>query len=122
MPASGSRPESPDDPASVQIVASSDSRFEVRGALTFATARRAMQGGDKAFAASAARELEVSCAGVRAADSAGLAVLMGWLGWARRHGRVLRLTDLPEAIKGIARISEVEGLLQNPAPAQEGRS
>jgi len=96
----------------VQIAALGANRFQVKGPLTFATARRASQAGEKAFAATDAREFEVSCEGVDAADSAGLAVLLHWMGWARRHDRVLRLTNLPAAIMGVARISEVEGLLQ----------
>ncbi len=115
MPASGTRASRGTAPA-VQIATLGANRYEVRGPLTFATARRASQAGERTFALCDAREFEVSCAGVNAADSAGLAVLLHWMGWARRHGRVLRLTNLPPAITGIARISEVEGLLQPEQP------
>jgi phospholipid transport system transporter-binding protein len=53
----------------------------------------------------------VDCSAVTASDSAGLAVLIEWLAWARRGGRELRYDGVPEAICAIARISEVDGLL-----------
>jgi phospholipid transport system transporter-binding protein len=44
-------------------------------------------------------------------DSAGLAVLLDWLAWARRKSRPVRLENLPASLVAIARISEVDGLL-----------
>jgi phospholipid transport system transporter-binding protein len=61
----------------------------------------------------------VDCAGVTRADSAGLAVLLDWLAWGRRKSRALSLTNLPESLIAIARISEVDELLQ-PAAASAG--
>jgi len=45
-------------------------------------------------------------------DSAGLAVLLDWLGAAKRRGRTLRYTHLPADLTALARISEVEDLLE----------
>lgn len=94
----------------VSIERTAPDRFAVRGPLTFATARSALKSGMDAFAA-APGPIEVDCSGVDASDSAGLAVLIEWLGWARRAGRELRYASVPEAISAIARISEVDGLL-----------
>jgi phospholipid transport system transporter-binding protein len=102
----------PGSPGSVEILAREPGRFEVQGALTFATARRASEAGIRQFSQAQPHELEVSCAGVTAADSAALAVLLVWLAWARATGRSLRLTSLPAAVTGIARISEVETILE----------
>ena len=97
-----------------RLVASADGRFAAEGPLTFATARRARELGELTVArAAAGSALEIACAGITASDSAGLAVLLDWLGAARRAGRTLRYTQLPPGVTALARISEVEGLLQS---------
>lgn len=100
-----------DGQARFAIVETSPGRYEAQGPLTFATARRALDAGIGAFAASRGSTLEMDCAGVGASDSAGLAVLIEWLAWARRNGRELTLAHVPPAIRAIARICEVEELL-----------
>ena len=97
---------------SFELVASANGRFTARGPLTFATARRARERGLQCLASAAARELEVDCGGVTAADSAGLAVLLDWLGAMKRAGRALRYTHLPQGLVALGRISEVEELLE----------
>lgn len=96
---------------SFEIVAD-DGKLQVRGALTFATARRAREEGRNAIMASSARELEVDCTGITASDSAGLTVLLDWLALAKKEGRSLRFLNLPQGLLAIARISEVDELLQ----------
>jgi len=86
-------------------------RVVVTGELTFATARDARQLGVAVLEASSAERIVVDCSGVTRADSAGLAVLLDWLAWARRKSRVLLLEGLPDSLVAIARISEVDGLL-----------
>lgn len=104
----------------VEVLETAPGRFEVRGALTFATARRAREAGLRAFEASTAPQLSVGCGGVTAADSAGLAVLLDWLAFARRKGRELRFTEIPSEIRAVARISEVEPLLDGRAAPRNG--
>ncbi len=98
---------------SFEIVASADGRSYVRGALTFATARRARAQGLKAFQDCGARAHEVDCSGITTSDSAGLTVLLDWLALSKRRGCGLRYVKLPEGLLAIARISNVEELLQN---------
>jgi phospholipid transport system transporter-binding protein len=98
--------------SSFEIVADDDGKLRVRGALTFATARRAREEGLKAITASSARALEVDCSGITASDSAGLTVLLDWLALAKKEGRSLRFLNLPQGLLAIARISEVDELLQ----------
>lgn len=85
----------------------------VTGELTFASARHARQLGIDTLekARSTDTDVVIDCAGVTRADSAGLAVLLDWLAWGRRHSRAVRLQNLPESLLAIARISEVDGLL-----------
>jgi phospholipid transport system transporter-binding protein len=98
--------------APAEVVSVGADRLAVRGALTFATARLASAAGLRAIGASAARRLEVDCAAVTGADSAGLAVCLLWLSTARRGGRDLRFVNLPAHIRSLARISEVDSLLE----------
>jgi phospholipid transport system transporter-binding protein len=98
--------------APAEVVSVGAHRFAVRGALTFATARLASAAGLRAIGAAAAGRLEVDFAAVTAADSAGLAVCLVWLGTARRDGRELRFVNLPAHIRSLARISEVGSLLE----------
>jgi phospholipid transport system transporter-binding protein len=98
--------------APAEVVSVGAERFAVRGALTFATARLASAAGLRTLGSSAARRLDVDLADVTAADSAGLAVCLVWLGAARRDGRELRFLNLPAHIRSLARISEVGSLLE----------
>lgn len=86
--------------------------LRAEGALTFATARAASATGIAALSAAAAGAVEIDCGAVNPADSAGLAVLLDWLAVARDAGRSLRYANLPQELKALARISEVEELLQ----------
>jgi phospholipid transport system transporter-binding protein len=94
------------------LQASSSGRIEVRGALTFSTARHAREEGLRAITDTQSRQLEADCAGISAADSAGLTVLLDWLAHAKVEGKSLRFTNLPAEILAVARISDVEDLLK----------
>ena len=100
---------------SVELVRAAPGRFAVRGALTFASARRAYEAGVRAFSQESERSLSVDLSAVGEGDSAGLAVLLGWLSWAVRRGVTLQVDHVPESIRALARISEAETLLQAPA-------
>jgi phospholipid transport system transporter-binding protein len=93
------------------VTEAGEGRFVVTGELTFATAREAREAGVVALEKSSAQRIVVDCAGVTRADSAGLAVLLDWLAWGRRKSRAVSLTNLPESLVAIARISEVDELL-----------
>jgi phospholipid transport system transporter-binding protein len=99
--------------APTEVVSVGADRLAIRGSLTFATARLASAAGLRAIGASAARRLEVDFAAVTAADSAGLAVCLVWLSRARRVGRELRFVNLPAHIRSLARISEIDSLLES---------
>jgi phospholipid transport system transporter-binding protein len=85
--------------------------FAVRGAMTFATAVPLHAAGLAALGASPEARLALDCAGVGDADSAGLAVLVDWLAWARAAGKTLQLRNVPAKLLDIARISELDELL-----------
>jgi phospholipid transport system transporter-binding protein len=80
--------------------------------MTFATATALHAAGLAAFAGSSETALVVDCSGVAAADSAGLAVLIDWLAWGRNHGRSVKLEGVPEEVHALARISDLDPLLE----------
>jgi phospholipid transport system transporter-binding protein len=94
-----------------RLVAAGDGHYSAGGALTFATASRARALGAQLLKGVAGAPLEIDCAGVTAADSAGLAVLIDWLGMAKRAGARLRYSHLPAGLNALASISDVEQLL-----------
>lgn len=96
---------------SFQFTVRSLERCEVGGALVFATARRARAAGLAALHGGQSA-LVIDCAALGLTDSAGLAVLLDWLAEARQVGRHLRFEHLPEDLLRLARISAVDGLLQ----------
>ena len=107
---------SPADPAGgpaavapFELVSTGDGRFAARGALTFATARQACALGAQTLAAPASAQID--CSGISSSDSAGLAVLLQWLGAARNAGRHLSYANLPPGLVALAEISEVTQLL-----------
>ena len=85
-------------------------RFALRGELGYRTARAALATGATLFADT--KVIKVDLSGVTTADSAGLALLIEWVGWAREQHRELRFFDLPPQIRAIARICEVEEVLR----------
>lgn len=86
-------------------------RAALSGALTFATAADAYALGMHALETDAADSMIVDCKAVSSADGAGLAVLLAWMAQSQGRGRRLRYENLPDALRRIARISEVETFL-----------
>lgn len=89
--------------------------FALGGSLVFATAARIHERGLAVLAGDAAAQLQIDCSGVVAADSAGLAVLIDWLGSSASAGRSLHYRNLPPALLALARISEVDALIDGRA-------
>ena len=88
-------------------------RLLAEGPLTFVSARGARQLGLDAIKRAAEQgALEIDCQGVTASDSAGLAVMLGWLAAARGSGRKLRFAHVPQGLGTLARISEVSELIE----------
>ena len=85
-------------------------RLAVSGALVFATATALRALGRQTFSGSTgAIELDLSAVG--RADSAGLALLIDWLAWARQAGRTMKFSGIPAALLALARLSDVEAVV-----------
>lgn len=92
-------------------------RMALAGELTFTTAPALWDAAERLLAARASDQVDVDLGGVTRADSAGLALLVGWLSRAQGAGVKLRYLAVPERLRAIAHISEVDGLLDGSAPS-----
>lgn len=97
-------------PGPARLEALGNGRFKVYGALNAETATDLLKRSDAAFK-DAGASLEIDLAGVPEGDSAGLAVMIEWLRVARQRQQQIHFKNVPPQIAALARISEVEGLL-----------
>lgn len=84
-------------------------RFRLSGHLGFESATRALEESQKLFADH--KKIQLDLSGVDSADSAGLALLVEWTGWAKRERRKLSLSNVPGQAVALAKISEVDEIL-----------
>jgi phospholipid transport system transporter-binding protein len=98
--------------AAVELKESSPGKYVVHGPLTFATASQARETGLAALRAANSSRSEVDCTGITSSDSAGMAVLIDWLAFAKRSGHSLQYANLPQQVQDLARISDVLELLE----------
>ncbi len=97
----------------VQLIPVNATAWAVAGELGFPTVGRFWPQCQSALAGLArGSRITVSLTGVTRSDSAGLALLVCWLGEAGAAGVELRYEQVPARLLGLARISEVDRLLQ----------
>ncbi|MGQ3685552.1 MAG: STAS domain-containing protein [Candidatus Loosdrechtia sp.] len=96
-------------PGEVEFEDHGEGRFVIRGDLSFSTAVTALEKSKGLFATHSCIELDLE--GVRRADSAGLALMLEWVNWARNSRREIHFSNIPAQITAIAQISEVEDML-----------
>ncbi|MBS0570093.1 MAG: STAS domain-containing protein [Proteobacteria bacterium] len=89
------------------------------GSISFANARQALA---QLPALARAGAMTVDLGALEAADSATLAVLIAWSAAARRAGATLRYLRAPQALRNLAKLCEVDGLLGFSRPADAGDS
>jgi phospholipid transport system transporter-binding protein len=92
------------------FVRESDTRVRLLSPLRFATVTALRRRGLELIGAAGA-ELTIDLSGVSSADSAGLALLIDWLARARADHKTLRYVQPPEALRALARLSDVESLI-----------
>jgi phospholipid transport system transporter-binding protein len=83
--------------------------LRVSGAITYANAAHALTQAPRAPGGGAT--LDVDLAALEDADSATLAVLIAWSAQARRRGAALRYLRVPQGLRNLARLCDVDGLL-----------
>ncbi len=85
-------------------------RFRLSGAATLQSVAALRAAGLQAFAASSGA-ITLDLGALTRVDSAGLALLIDWLAWARSSSRELRFVALPDSLRALARLSDVEPFL-----------
>ena len=90
--------------------AGSDGVARVSGALTFETVTRLFHDMERRLPDTGPIET-VDLDGVSTADSAGLALLLEWQARQRKRGRELAITNAPDNLLRLARLSEAIDLL-----------
>jgi phospholipid transport system transporter-binding protein len=84
-------------------------RFAVHGVLGFPTVTKVLEESKELFSEHSI--IEVDFSGVERSDSAGLALLIEWVNWAKHYVREISYKNIPKQIRAIAQISEVEWML-----------
>ncbi len=98
-----------DSNENAQLVDLGGGRFAVRSKLTFKSATAILAQSKRLFADF--ERISVDMSDVQEADSAGLALLLEWVSWARHFDREIVYENIPQQILAIAQISEVTDLL-----------
>ncbi|MBX3703418.1 MAG: STAS domain-containing protein [Steroidobacteraceae bacterium] len=91
------------------LSARGDGGFALAGDLVFDTVPALLAAGEAAFGMR--DQVHVDLAGVGRVDSAGLALLLEWSISRRAAGCAVAYRNVPPALRSLAAISEVEGLL-----------
>jgi phospholipid transport system transporter-binding protein len=94
---------------SFQLAETAPDILSVSGALTFATAAPALAAINAALARDGRRQLDLG--GVRQSDSAGLACVLAVVSEAAGKGRALQVRNVPENMRVLAQVCEVDRLL-----------
>lgn len=88
-------------------------RVALDGTLDFDTARDVLARTRPVIEAHAASTIDL--AGVVRSNSAGLALIVEWLAVARRAGHAVSFANVPDGLRQLARVCEVDGLLADAA-------
>jgi len=84
-------------------------RYSVSGKLVFATASKLLVASRALFEQELPSEIDLS--GVTSGDSAGLALLIEWMGFAHKRGGSVHFVGTPAQLTALAKISELDQVL-----------
>ncbi len=84
-------------------------RLIVSGEIDFETAGKALESGRTAIEST--QSLTVDLSGVTRSNSAGLSLMIEWLGIARRSGHTVSFAAVPSGLMQLAGVCQVDGLL-----------
>lgn len=86
-----------------------EGNFAIVGKMTFATAAQLLEESKQSFDEHPV--IKVDLAQVTEGDSAGLALLLEWVNWAKYYVHEISYQNIPPQILSIAEISEVDEML-----------
>lgn len=104
--------------ARASLTARSNGRFRLSGVVGFGTAMPLLHKSQDMF--KDVPDVTIDFSDVERFNSAGVALLIEWLRWARRGKRGLRFEHLPEEALALAQICDIEPFL-TPALGQNQR-
>ncbi len=96
--------------AEIRIAVRDGSCLRLEGELSYATVPRIVATGAD-MVARCGGEVIVDLGGVERADSAGLALLVEWMRVARRRRKSIVFRAMPEQMRAMARVSDLERIL-----------
>jgi phospholipid transport system transporter-binding protein len=102
-------------PEPVGLIDRGDGVFQVCSQMSFSTVPELWRQSQRLFPRLDAGRIELDLSQVRYADSAGLALLVAWVRWARVHGKEIRFTQAPQEVAALAKAAGLKALLQSSA-------
>ena len=91
------------------VIEQSDNAVTVSGVLDFVSARETLESVSSCIRAN--KTLDIDLSGVVEANSAGLALLIEWLAVARREGHSVTFHHIPDSLRQLAGVCQVDGLI-----------
>lgn len=95
-----------------RIEALGSDRYRVSGVLDAFTTPKLLEQSAGHFSSQSSADIHVDLGGVTESDSAGLALLIEWLRIGRQRSQRFHFGNVPKQLAALARISEVEELIQ----------
>lgn len=92
-----------------ELTALDRGNYAVQGELDLGSVTDLWQASERLFPQQPPQRIDLG--GVSRADSAGVALLVAWLGQARRRQQPLRFINLPAQMQAIIRVTDLEELL-----------
>jgi phospholipid transport system transporter-binding protein len=86
-------------------------KFEISGDMSFETAEYILRASQRAFEQH--ENVSVDMSAVRKADSAGLALLLEWMSWAKQGVAKIDFVAIPASVLAIAHTAELKDLVSN---------
>lgn len=84
-------------------------KFEISGDMSFETAEQILRASQKAFRQY--EDVSVDMSAVEKADSAGLALLLEWMSWARQGIANIDFVEIPVSVLAIAHAAELGDII-----------
>jgi len=85
--------------------------FEISGDMSFETAEYILRASQRAFEQH--ENVRVDMSAVDKADSAGLALLLEWMSWAKQGVAKIDFVAIPASVLAIAQTAELKDLVSN---------
>jgi phospholipid transport system transporter-binding protein len=98
--------------STAKLESQGNERYRVSGVLDAVTTPKLLDESAAKFTTQSGVDIYVDLADVTESDSSGLALVIEWLRLARQRGQRMNFANLPKQLLALARISEVEELIQ----------